>query len=258
MTKSILTVAIAFAVVALSAPARTLTLMSYNIHNGVGLDRQRNHSRLAGIIAAERPDIVGIQEADSATVRAANRFVLGEMGALTSLTPHYAPAIPFDGGKYGIGLLTRDQPLSVTRTPLPGREESRMMIVADYGSYVVINTHLSLTPADAETSVQLIKDAVTRAAGRPVILMGDLNSLPSSETIRQLSELFEIVSPAATPTFPADNPTEQIDYIMISRGTPYTVTRSQVLAPTASRDISLASDHRPLLVTLDLPDSNPR
>lgn len=240
--------AIAVALAIVPAPARTLKVMTYNVHNGVGLDRQRNHSRIAGIIAAQKPDVVGIQEVDSATVRAANRYVLGELGLLTSMTPLYAPAIDFDGGKYGIGILTARQPVTVRRIPLPGREEPRMMIVADYGDYALINTHLSLTAADAEASVKIIEDVLGKLGDKPVILTGDLNSLPQSPAINRLLEHFRIVSPEATPTFPANGPTEQIDYIMVSSNTPCSVTRADVLPDT------VASDHRPLLVTLTIPD----
>ena len=44
--------------------------------------------------------------------------------------------------------MSRDEPLAVRRIPLPGREESRVLFVAEFPDYVVCVTHLSLTPED--------------------------------------------------------------------------------------------------------------
>src|SRR5207247_4464104 len=39
-----------------------LTVVSYNIHRGVGLDRRRDLDRIADVIAEVSPDVVGLQE----------------------------------------------------------------------------------------------------------------------------------------------------------------------------------------------------
>src|SRR5207249_9418328 len=41
---------------------RHLTVTSYNIHRGVGLDRRRDLDRTADVIAETAPDVVGLQE----------------------------------------------------------------------------------------------------------------------------------------------------------------------------------------------------
>ena len=102
--------------------AQSLKLMTYNVHNGVGLDRCRDHQRIAEVITGESPDFVAIQEVDSATVRSGKRFVLGEIAKASSMHHIFAPAITFDGGLYGIGLLSRVKPEKITRLELPGRE----------------------------------------------------------------------------------------------------------------------------------------
>src|SRR5262249_28043402 len=40
-----------------------LTVVSYNIHRGVGLDRRHDLDRIADVIAEVSPDVVGLQEA---------------------------------------------------------------------------------------------------------------------------------------------------------------------------------------------------
>ena len=39
-----------------------LTVVSYNIHRGVGLDRRLDLDRIADVIAETAPDVVGLQE----------------------------------------------------------------------------------------------------------------------------------------------------------------------------------------------------
>ena len=233
----LLTVALA-ALGAQTVSAREVKVMTYNVHNGVGLDKKRDHKRIAQVIQSCQPDFVAVQEVDSATARSGRAFVLGEIAAHAGMVPLFAPAIEFDGGRYGIGILTRTAPDSVSRIPLPGREESRMLLVAWFKDVVIADTHLSLTSEDALASVGIIRETL-KSAGRPVILMGDLNSLPASPVIRELEQDFMIISPDE-PTFPANAPTERIDYIMVSRNTPCTVPEATVI-PEPS-----ASDHRPL------------
>ncbi|MDE6651350.1 MAG: endonuclease/exonuclease/phosphatase family protein [Paramuribaculum sp.] len=224
---------------------KTITVMSYNVHNGVGLDGKRDHNRLAEVIKAYNPHFVGIQEVDSCTNRSNHTYVLGDIAEAAGLIPTYAPAIKYDGGLYGIGILSKNMPDSVSRTPLPGREEQRALIVAYFKDVVVANSHLSLTPEDALESVKIVKTILDNAKNRPVIFMGDLNSHPDSPVIEELSRYFKIVSSEA-PTFPADKPNERIDFIMVSNGTQFTVDSAEVVPE------KIASDHRPILVTLTL------
>ena len=51
-----------------SGPLR-LRVMSYNIHHGEGMDGKVDLPRLAGVIRAESPDLVSLQEVDQKTER---------------------------------------------------------------------------------------------------------------------------------------------------------------------------------------------
>ena len=244
-------ISVIFAILIMAFPtvaARNIKVMTYNVHNGVGLDKKRDHQRIGQLISYQKPDFVAIQEVDSATNRSGNTYVLGEIASAAGMIPVYAPAIKFDGGLYGIGLLTRTAPDSVSLIPLPGREESRMLLAAHFNDFIIIGTHLSLTPDDALASTDIIHDIINKAGSKSVILMGDLNSLPDSPVIKALQRDFTIVSPVDTPTFPANRPTERIDYVMISNGSPFVVTRTEIL------DEDTASDHRPIAVQLTIND----
>ncbi len=226
--------------------AQDVRVMTYNVHNGVGLDRKRDHERIARVIKEQMPDVVAIQEVDSMTRRSGNSFVLGEIASAAGMYEVYAPAIDYDGGRYGIGLLSKTEPDSCSFYPLPGREEKRMMLVADFKDYTVICTHLSLTADDALLSTAFIHQALEARRDRPVILMGDLNSLPGSKVIEILSHDFTIVNDRTVPTFPAHEPNRCIDYIMVASPDPITVRSSEVV-----HDI-IASDHRPVVATIKI------
>ena len=85
----------------------TLKFMSYNIRNGRGIDNVQDLGRVAEIINRTAPDIVALQELDSVTGRMAGRFIPGELGEMTGMHARFCRAIDYDGGAYGVGLLSR-------------------------------------------------------------------------------------------------------------------------------------------------------
>ena len=221
-----------------------IRLLTYNVHNCIGLDKQRDYSRIARTISRTNPDVVALQELDSATVRNGGVFALDTLRKLTGLHGFYAPSIPYQSGTYGIGLLSREKPLHVRTVPMPGREEARTMIVAEFRDYIFCATHQSLTPEDQLASVPLILQAIG-SPGKPVFLAGDMNSQPQEKPQELLRRHFTALNDTAACTFPADRPHSCIDYIyaLTDNGYRFEVVQDTVIAEPA------ASDHRPVLVT---------
>lgn len=124
--------------------------MSYNIRNGRGMDDVADFRRTADVIIKACPDIVAVQEIDSVTGRSGGKDVLREIAGLTLMHHTYAPAIDYDGGKYGIGMLSKEKPLGYKRLPLPGREEARALLIVEFEKYIYCCTHLSLTEEDPD------------------------------------------------------------------------------------------------------------
>ena len=222
-----------------------LNLMSYNIRNTKGMDGVRDYQRIANIIINEAPDVVAIQELDSMTTRSEQKYVLGELAERTQMHAHYVPAISFQGGKYGIGILSREKPLNIQAMSLPGREEKRALMVAEFEDYFFACTHLSLTEEDRLASLDIIKSCVTQSK-KPFFLAGDLNDTPDSKFIKALQQDFQILTNIKKATYPAPEPTETIDYIAAWKPTTdnFAVLSTQVL------EEPLASDHRPVTVRL--------
>lgn len=223
-------------------PTATLRVLSYNIRNAKGMDNQTDYARIAGVITSANAELVALQELDSVTQRSKGIDVLQTLAANTGMTGTYASAIDYSGGKYGVGILSKQKPLSVQRIPLPGKEEKRVLLAVEFDQYVFFCTHLSLTEADRISAATII-DSVAARYRKPIILAGDMNAAPESEFFKQLSKQWQLVSGTAF-TFPAPQPDRCIDYILLRTPHYWTLVQKMVL------DEPLASDHRPVLVEL--------
>lgn len=223
----------------------TLKLMTYNIKNANGMDDVCNFQRIANVINNASPDVVAIQEVDSMTSRSGQKYVLGEIAERTQMHAYFAPAIDFDGGKYGIGLLTRQVPVRLQTIPLPGREEARALILAEFEDYIYCCTHMSLTEEDRMESLKIVK-SFTAPYKKSLFLAGDMNAEPESDFIKELQKDFQILSNPKQHTYPAPEPKETIDYIatLKSNANGFALISAQVL------NEPMASDHRPILVKL--------
>lgn len=222
---------------------RTLHLTSYNIQHGEGLDGKIDHARQARILRKAHADVAAIQEVDSVTRRNGGLYSLEEIGRKAKMFSTFAPAINFQGGKYGIGILSKKRPLSVHRIPLPGREESRMLLVAEFKHYVIACTHLSLTDEDRMASIPLIAAEAGRWQ-KPFFLMGDLNDEPGSPFYREMQKHFLFLNPSYDKTFPADAPNICIDHVALAL--PTTTTSFTLSFYRTWVGEETASDHRPL------------
>jgi endonuclease/exonuclease/phosphatase family metal-dependent hydrolase len=218
-----------------------LRIMTYNIRNANGMDRITNYARIADVIKSSNPSIVAVQELDSFTKRN-NTFALKEIAERAGYHYAFSAAISYDGGKYGVGILSKEKPLSVRNIPLPGREEQRTLQIAEFKNFILFNVHLSLTEEDRIASVKIINDQLVKYK-KPVFLAGDLNAIPSSATIQTLKKDWILLSGEAF-TFPADHPNRCIDYIFSTPDYSYKIISKEVIKD------SIASDHRPLFIDL--------
>lgn len=223
----------------------TLRIMSYNIRGGRGMDNVADYQRTADVINKVRPNVVAVQEVDSVTGRSGQTDVLRVLADKTLMYPVYAPAIDYDGGKYGIGMLSKEKPLNYHYVALPGREEERTLLVVEFEKYIYCCTHLSLTAEDRLASLDIIRKEAAKA-GKPFFIAGDLNAHPDSEVIKGLQKDFVVLSNTKQPTFPADKPTETIDYIAAYAKDTTTFTRLSAWVV----DEPTASDHRPIVTDI--------
>jgi endonuclease/exonuclease/phosphatase family metal-dependent hydrolase/predicted phosphodiesterase len=224
----------------------SIRIMSYNVRNCTGMDNVTDFQRVADVINSVAPDVVAVQELDSATERSKGVFVLEELAKRTLMYHSYGPAIHFQGGKYGIGILSKEKPIGSKTFPLPGREEKRALLMVEFDGYYVCCTHFSLTDEDKDLSVSIISDIVKNIT-KPLFLAGDMNSLYDSPTQAALRGNFLTLNNYRQNTFPSDGANICIDFIYGYRnGNMYSVLAKKVI------DEKLASDHLPLFVDVRL------
>lgn len=219
-------------------------VMSYNVQHCAGVKMDINYDRTADIIWRQQPDVVALQELDSVTSRSEGLNQLDELAKRTLYYPTFAGAIDYAGGKYGVGILTHERPLSTRRIPLPGKEP-RVLLVVELKNYVMACAHLDLKEENRFLSIPIIVNEAKRWQ-KPFIIAGDWNDTPGSKMMKELGKFFTVNS-GNKPTFPADKPKDCIDYIASFNSYPAVGLESKVL------DEPTASDHRPLMTTLRLP-----
>jgi endonuclease/exonuclease/phosphatase family metal-dependent hydrolase len=237
--------------------AFALRVMTYNIHHGEGLDGKVDLPRIADLIKREGADIVGLQEVDKGMERTARRDLGAELAALTGLTCVFSNNYSIQGGEYGNAVLTRFPVKQATNTHFVKVNETEqrglLLLVLDVRGrdLVFMVTHLDHRRDDAArwSNVGEMEALVKLHAGKPVILCGDFNDVPTSRVCRRLSETFDDtwarVGQGDGFTIPAEKPAKRIDYIWISKDGKLKPLKAWV-------PVSEASDHRPVVAEFEL------
>ena len=81
--------------------------MTYNIHVGVGMDKQLDLQRIADVILKEKPDLVGLQEVDRGVKRTQGIDEIVKLAQMTHMEYAFAHNLDFQGGQYGVAILSR-------------------------------------------------------------------------------------------------------------------------------------------------------
>lgn len=242
-------------------PARVrLNVMSYNIHVGVGMDKKQDLKRIAEVIRSQRVDIVGLQEVDRGVERTGRVDEIKELARLTGMDYAFAHNLDYQGGQYGVAVLSRFPILAIDHRRYANRRERerrgfiRVEVEVAGRRLNFVNTHLDYQWLEGrlfETG-QLLK-ALEDVRG-PLLVVGDFNEEPPGGAyelmlkagfadgwLRACSAC--AADPRSGPTYPADKPTKRIDYVF------YRGLGGDVRAAATVPD-TLASDHRPVVVSL--------
>ena len=143
-----------------------MRILTYNIRAGRDLDCAPALERQAAAIRALAPDVAAIQEVDRGTRRSGGADQAAALAAAAGLHASFARAIDFEGGAYGIALLSRRRPAAVRAVALPSpHDEDRALLVADFGDFVFAVTHLPLHDGDRAAAVDRILGRRRGAAG---------------------------------------------------------------------------------------------
>ncbi|MBQ6192755.1 MAG: endonuclease/exonuclease/phosphatase family protein [Bacteroidaceae bacterium] len=230
----------------------TLRMMTYNIRHGAGMDDVVDLERQAKVIQSSQPDVVGLQEVDYIVPRSGRVDETAYFADYLGMYGTFGPAIPLSGGKYGVAILSKEKPLSVSNTPLPGKEK-RTLLVCEFQNYVFACTHLDLEEPNRLASLDIIIAEASRWS-KPFFICGDWNDKPNSTLITTMKKddmfvfLNRLTNSSSSYTFPAQNPNRVIDYIASYGNVVRSINLRKVIAN------SVSSDHRPVLVSVVIDD----
>lgn len=203
---------------------RVIKVLTFNILHGATTKNDFDLDAIAKVIIEADPDFVALQEVDYKTRRAKGYDLVTELGWRAKLAPLFARAMPYDGGEYGEGVLSRYSFLTTRNVPLPfspGNEPRSALeiitILPSGDTIAFIGTHLDHLKEDTDR-IQQSKE-INRVFSNnryPTILAGDLNGEPGSAPITILEKMWTPSYNRENPefTFPSDNPIKKIDYVM--------------------------------------------
>ncbi|MCP3914177.1 MAG: hypothetical protein GY711_01335 [bacterium] len=234
---------------ACAVPTPSLRIVSYNIHHGRGADGEIDLRRTATVLAALEPDVVLLQEVDQATGRSGGVDQARELGALLGMHSTFGPHRPYDGGAYGLAVLTRSPPIATNRIDLPPGPAAiaalAVRIEAGALELIACSAHLFRSDEQKQAQARALIAALERLAprGTPVVVGADLNAERGSAVLACFASGWSHAE-EARPTFPSAAPTLEIDFVLWSPPDAFVARRSLVA------DGPAASDHRALLVEL--------
>lgn len=246
--------------------------MTYNIQIAVSLAHNPrwepelfNLPGIAGVIAAQQPDIVALQEVDCNRKRSGYvnqaRWLGEKLGYHFAFAPAYNETSA-DGqiGHYGNALLSRYpitdfrvEPLWRREHLLPGEpswvNEPRCCFVARVETpkpIFVLGTHLSTSADQQEKQIPQLVALAKLLGDKPAVLMGDFNT--GFEALQPLAGTFNnLLQPAPCFTFPNGvRARSTIDHIWATAHW----TTDAVWVVSERNGIS---DHNPVVADLSLP-----
>ncbi|HEX8502466.1 MAG TPA: endonuclease/exonuclease/phosphatase family protein [Pyrinomonadaceae bacterium] len=232
-----------------------LKVMSYNIHVGVGMDKKQDLARIARVIRDSGCDLVGLQEVDRGVQRTGRVDEIKELARLTGMDYAFAHNLDYQGGQYGVAVLSRFPVLAIDHRRYANTRERerrgfiRVEVEVKGRRLNFVTTHLDYQYADGRLfEARQLLDAL-RDVGGPLVVTGDFNEEPPGGAYELMLKAGFLDgwrrADGTGATYPADTPKKRIDYVF-HRG----LAHDQPPAEAASVPDTLASDHRPVVVEL--------
>ncbi|WP_157822105.1 endonuclease/exonuclease/phosphatase family protein [Salegentibacter salinarum] len=238
---------------------RTLRVMSYNIHhaNPPAEEDKIDIAAIVKVIKAEDPDLVALQEVDFSTERSGEGNQAELIAKALDMEYYFAKAIDYDNGEYGNAILSKFPIKEGEILDLPNHPEDNtenrvvalgLIEINEDQNILFGSTHLDYKK-DSKSRILQVKKLIESANERneALILGGDFNDDPDSETIQLLDSELERTCKTCPPTIPVKNPQRAIDFIYYKHPQTKFQVKSHKVIPE-----EYASDHRPVFAEIDI------
>ncbi|PFG42529.1 endonuclease/exonuclease/phosphatase family metal-dependent hydrolase [Isoptericola jiangsuensis] len=240
--------------------AGAVRVLSWNVHYGVSADPSVRLDEMVDVIASADPEVVVLQEVSRGWVLGGGGDMASALARATGRELAWAPAAD---RQFGNALLWDPDRADVTDVAVvelpygagPQRRSALAATVTVHAApravpFRLVTTHLQHREENHATRLAQL-DAIFAAepVDGPYVLAGDLNAEPGWAEIAAITDeglvsAQDAVGDPAALTSPAVVPRYRVDWVFSGPDVP--ATSSEVI------DV-VDSDHRPLLVTLDLP-----
>ena len=239
-------------------------LLTYNVHRCVGVDRQLDVARIAGVIADLEPDIVCLQELDVGRARTGGVDQAHAIAERLDMSFQFHPAMRVEKELYGDAILTRLPETLVRADALPTlsglkglepRGALWSLIHVDGIEINVMNTHLGLIPREQRLQAAALMGKAWIGSPKlegPVILTGDFNATSITRPYQIFTKKLDDAQrrlnlKPSLKTFPSGFPAIRIDHCFVSEDIRVTGARTGT-SPLAR----MASDHLPLVIDFEV------
>ena len=232
-----------------NSPPRQLRVLAYNVKHGRGNDGQVDLERTARVIRRLNPDVVALQEIDNQASRSGNIDEPQQLAKLTGLRHHaFGSFFDFQGGEYGMAILSRFPLSEINNLRLPDGAEPRTSLVVTVEAtkpFRLANVHFYATEEQRLAQAQTLLDVLDKQPEMPSMIVGDFNSQPESPVLGLFADWYIPDKGDDNLTFSSDQPRIEIDFIMHRPTKAFDVREIDVI------EEPIASDHRPLTVDLE-------
>lgn len=223
-------------------------VVSYNIRHGQGMDGKLDLERTSNVLKDLTPDFVGLQEVDNGVRRSGSVDQPEYLAKRLGMHSAFGKFMDYDGGQYGLAILSKHPILSSEIIELPLGNEPRVALatlvqIPNGEKLTVVNLHFDWVKDDRfrYSQATVLKEHLNRLQ-TPYLLVGDFNDQTGSRTLELLERdsVGAIKPPQNRFTFPSQNANIEIDFIFGSPKDRWEFLETRVVQET------LASDHRPV------------
>jgi len=237
--------------------SQVIKIMSFNIHHGNPPEEEGKIvlDEIVKAIRESEASIVALQEVDVHTKRSGNINEAKILADQLGMYVFFAKAINYDGGEYGLAILSK-YPLSDEKNyPLSLKADAHAeprilqtvtLTLPNQKKLKFANTHLDvLQTGNRELqAAEIIEIAKTETL--PMLIAGDWNATLGSKTLQIMDAFFTRACIKCPITCPEDGLDGAIDFIAFTKKSPVKILNYKVLTEVK------ASDHYPIVAELML------
>jgi endonuclease/exonuclease/phosphatase family metal-dependent hydrolase len=234
---------------------KELRILCYNVHHCNPPSKKDfiDIDAIAKVINSVQPDLVALQEIDVHTERSGTPVDQAkDLGRLTGMYSFFVKTIDFQGGEYGIAILSKYPFITTHAFELPMEHHAggeprgvAAVVIEPVNGFKMAfaSTHLDVKEENRALQINAIVDYV-QGVDIPVVLAGDFNAGPDSYVIQELDKIFQRTCSDCPFTVPEIKPIRTIDYISFTPKGAFEVVKHEVIKEP------YASDHLPVFAIL--------